>query len=100
MNIIIGNPNDQKMLKIKSQIPGSIVTNTYCKLKHLSGLVTIVIPNAIIKENGFIQGTEISLDELLLKLKVQKIVYGNLANKEILNDYLHNYHVKTVYFAF
>lgn len=100
MNIIIGNINDPRVLRLKKQIPNSVVTNTYCKLKNINQSVVIIIPYDLVNQNGFIQNTEISLDELLLKMKVEKIVYGNTNNKKILKDYTNNYHIKTIEFAF
>lgn len=100
MNIIIGNPHNPKLKIIASKIPNSVVTNTYCKLKYITEPVSIIIPIDLIKDNGFITNTEISLDELLLKLNVINIVYGNLQNKELLKKYQDDYHIKVNYFQF
>lgn len=100
MNIIVGNPKDQRVIKLKQQIPNSIITNTYCKLKNVKDVVVIIIPYELINNNGFIQNTEISLDELLLKMRVEKIVYGNHINQNILKEYGKTYHVKVIEFAF
>lgn len=100
MNIIIGNPKDQRVVKLNRQISNSIVTNTYCKLKHIKETVVIIIPYELINNNGFVQNTEISLDELLLKMPVEKIVYGNHLNKSILKEYEKTYHIKVIEFAF
>lgn len=100
MNIIIGNHNDLRLNRLKQEIPNSIVTDTYCDLKRITEPVIIIIPYEKVNSNGFVNNTEISLDELLLKMNVSKIVYGNIANKEIMNNITNNYHIKTIAYAF
>lgn len=100
MNIIIGNRNDLRLRRLNREIPNSLVTDTYCDLKRITEPVILIIPYEKINNNGFVNNTEISLDELLLKMNVQKIVYGNITNRDIMNNFTNNYHVKTIAYAF
>ena len=77
-----------------------MVVYNYCKLKNLKTVCTLIIPYEIILPNGFVNNTEISLDELLLQLGVIKIVYGNVRNGEIIKRFSRDYHVKTEYLNF
>lgn len=100
MNIIIGNRNDLRLRRLNREIHNSLVTDTYCDLKRITEPVILIIPYEKINNNGFVNNTEISLDELLLKMNVQKIVYGNITNRDIMNNFTNNYHVKTIAYAF
>ncbi len=100
MNIIIGNKNDLRLRRLNREIPNSLVTDTYCDLKRITEPVILIIPYEKVNNNGFVNNTEISLDELLLKMNVQKIVYGNINNRDIMNNFTNNYHIKTIAYAF
>lgn len=100
MYIIIGNKNDSRLYEISNKLGNSIVVHNYCKLKNLNTYCNIIIPYELILPNGFINNTEISLDELLLQLRVIKIVYGNVNNSEVIKRFSRDYHIKTEFFKF
>ena len=93
MNIIIGNKNDLRINELVRKIPNSIVTSNYCNLKNIKELCVVIIPHEIINNNGLISNTEIFIDELLLNLKVVKVVYGNINNSYMINRIRKDYHI-------
>ena len=69
MTLIIGKKDDYRLNNISRLIPNSLVIYNYCKIKNYakSNIVfDILIPFEKVLDNGFIQNTEISNDELLL----------------------------------
>ena len=100
INIIIGSKDDVRLFDISRRLNNSLVVHNYCKLKNLKTICTLIIPFEKILPNGFINNTEISLDELLLQLGVIKIIYGNINNGEALKRFSRDYHVKVEYFKF
>lgn len=100
MTLIIGKKDDTRLNLIESAIPNSMVIYNYCKIKNFARsnvIFNIIIPYEKILKNGFIENTEISLDELLLQLKVLKIEYGNIYNNLIMKNIMNTYHVKVTF---
>lgn len=100
MTLIIGKKDDLRLNMIAASIPECLVIYNYCKIKNYAKsniIFNIIIPYEKILQNGFIQNTEISLDELLLQLKILKIEYGNIYNSQIMKNIMNTYHVKVTY---
>lgn len=100
MNIMIGPKLDNRLDKLTKKIPGSISIYNYCKIKNYHGSAILIIPYAKVLKNGFVEGTEVSLDELLLQLGVMQIIYGNQENGKFMKQLAKDYHIKITFQSF
>ncbi|MBQ8293561.1 MAG: hypothetical protein IJX78_07180 [Bacilli bacterium] len=79
MKIVLGEKNDKNLL-FAEEI-GGILASEICGIKHLKQLVDIYIPYNKILDNGFVENTNVYLEEVLLVMKINKIYYaGKLTN--------------------
>lgn len=75
-----------------------LVINKMCNVKTITQNVTILIPYQIVLKNGLVSNTAVHLEELIITLNVDEIVYTNIYNKEIMDYFSKTYNVKTMYY--
>lgn len=100
MTLIIGKKDDYRLKLISNHFSESLIIHNYCKIKNFARsniIFNIVIPFEKILPNGFIENTEISIDELLLQLRVLKIEFGNIYNNHFMKNIMNTYHIKTIF---
>ena len=91
MNIIIGKDTSKYVDK-----KDYIILNSISELKFYKGVYNLILDDVIINEEGYIEGSDISLDEILISIDVRRIISNNINDKllEIGNYYkipiLHN----------
>lgn len=100
MNIIIGPSSDPRIEILRMKIPNSVAIHNYCKIKKYHGMAILYIPYAKILPSGFVEGTEVSIDELLLQFGITQIFYGNGVNSDFMKKLAKDYHVKITYQIF
>lgn len=99
MKVIVGNMTYKlrdfiKNYQFTSRI---IVINKMCNVKTIKGKVEVFIPFGRLEKNGLILGTQVNLEELLMSLNVETLYYGNLKNKEEIEEIGNRYDVNVVY---
>lgn len=75
-----------------------LVINKMCNVKTITQNVTVLIPFQIVLKNGLVSNTAVHLEELIITLNVDEIIYTNIYNKEIMDYFSKTYNVKTKYY--
>ena len=76
MNIIIGKDTSKYVDK-----KDYIILNSICELKFYKGVYNLILDDVIINEEGYIEGRDISLDEILISIDVRRIISNNINDK-------------------
>lgn len=75
-----------------------LVINKMCNVKTITQNVTVLIPFQIVLKNGLVSNTAVHLEELIITLNVDEIIYTNMYNKDIMDYFSKTYNVKTRYY--
>ena len=101
MKLIIGIMDNRmknfiKMNNFNSKI---LVINKMCNIKTIKEEVDIIIPFGFINEYGIVSNTAVHIYELIMSVKVNKIYYGNITNKQILEKISNEYQIPVEYIS-
>lgn len=101
MKLIIGIMDNRmknfiKMNNFNSKI---LIINKMCNIKTIKEEVEIIIPFGFINDYGLISNTAVHIFELVMSVKTNKIYYGNIANKNILEKLSNDYQIPIEYIS-
>lgn len=74
-----------------------LVINKMCNIKTITQNVKVLIPFQIVLKNGIVSNTAVHLEELIITLNVDEIIYTNIYNKDVMEYLEKTYNVKTTY---
>ena len=90
MKIVLGEKSDDN-LAFAEKIKG-ILADEICGIKNIKNNIDLYIINKLL-DNGFIEGTNIYLEEILLVMKINKIYY-NFPITKYLSELIEIYHLE------
>lgn len=101
MKLIIGIMDNRmkNFIKVNNFDSKIIVINKMCNIKTIKDEVDVIIPFGFINEYGIISNTSVHIYELIMTLKVNKILYGNISNKIILDKISNDYSIPVDYIS-
>ncbi len=101
MKLIIGIMDDRmkNFIKVNNFDSKIIVINKMCNIKTIKDEVDVIIPFGFVNEYGIISNTSVHIYELIMTLKVNKILYGNISNKIILDKISNDYSIPVDYIS-
>lgn len=99
MILIIGSMDKrlQQFIKNNNFSEKFQVINKMCNIKTITQNVKVIVPFQIVLKNGIVSNTAVHLEELIISLNVDKIIYTNIYNKEVMDYFTRVYNVKTEY---
>ena len=74
-----------------------MVINKMCNVKTIKEIVDVIIPFGKVENNGLISATQVHLEELLMTINVNKIIYSNPKAENELTNIANKYGVKLEY---
>ena len=89
----------KNFIKVNNFDSKIIVINKMCNIKTIKDEVDVIIPFGFINEYGIISNTSVHIYELIMTLKVNKILYGNISNKIILDKISNDYSIPVDYIS-
>ena len=101
MKLIIGIMDNRmkNFIKVNNFDSKIIVINKMCNIKTIKDELYVIIPFGFINEYGIISNTSVHIYELIMTLKVNKILYGNISNKIILDKISNDYSIPVDYIS-
>ena len=101
MKLIIGIMDNRmkNFIKINNFDSKIMLINKMCNIKTIKDEVDVIIPFGFINEYGLISNTTVHIYELVMTLKVNKILYGNISNTLILEKISNEYNIPVEYFS-
>ena len=101
MKLIIGIMDNRMKNFIKTNNFGSkiMLINKMCNIKTIKDEVDVIIPFGFINEYGLVSNTSVHIYELIMTLNVNKILYGNITNKTILEKISKEYNISIEYIS-
>lgn len=101
MKLIIGIMDNRmkNFIKVNNFDSKIIVINKMCNIKIIKDEVDVIIPFGFVNEYGIISNTSVHIYELIMTLKVNKILYGNISNKIILDKISNDYSIPVDYIS-
>ena len=101
MKLIIGIMDNRmkNFIKVNNFDSKIIVINKMCNIKTIKDEVDVIIPFGFVNEYGIISNTSVHIYELIMTLKVNKILYGNISNKIILDKISNDYSIPVDYIS-
>lgn len=74
-----------------------LVISKMCNIKTITQNVKVLIPFQIVLKNGIVSNTAVHLEELIITLNVDEVIYTNIYNKDVMDYLERTYNVKTTY---